>query len=92
MRRGHGDQFRAVVVEVEVATRGVASEGVIDGRVGDLHEALRGAADTGDGVISVNELKAYVEAKVPEVTAAHKGDAQYPVSYGYGQDFPIALR
>lgn len=56
-----------------------------------LLEALNGAADTGDGIISVNELKAYIEAKVPEVTEEHKGTAQYPASYGYGQDFPISI-
>ncbi|MBT64182.1 MAG: hypothetical protein CML13_13335 [Puniceicoccaceae bacterium] len=56
-----------------------------------LIEALKGAADSGDGIISVNELKAYIETRVPEVTAEHKGEVQYPASYGYGQDFPIAL-
>lgn len=56
-----------------------------------LLEALQGAADSGDGVISVNELKAYLETRVPEVTEAHKGQAQYPASYGYGQDFPLAV-
>lgn len=56
-----------------------------------LLDALNGAADAGDGVVSVNELKAYIEAKVPELTAAEKGSAQYPVTYGYGQDFPVGI-
>ncbi|HAV13375.1 MAG TPA: hypothetical protein DCX06_07800 [Opitutae bacterium] len=56
-----------------------------------LLEALKGAADSGDGIVSVNELKAYIEAKVPEVTEQYKGEAQYPASYGYGQDFPLAI-
>ena len=56
-----------------------------------LIEALKGAADSGDGIVSVNELKAYIEARVPEVTEQHKGEAQYPASYGYGQDFPIVI-
>jgi hypothetical protein len=56
-----------------------------------LLEGLKGAADSGDGIVSVNELKAYIEARVPEVTAEHKGEAQYPASYGYGQDFPLAI-
>ncbi|MDQ8193263.1 caspase family protein [Coraliomargarita sp. SDUM461004] len=56
-----------------------------------LLEGLKGAADSGDGIVSVNELKAYIEARVPEVTAEHKGEAQYPASYGYGQDFPIVI-
>jgi hypothetical protein len=56
-----------------------------------LLDALEGAADAGDGIVTVNELKAYVEAKVPELTAAEKGQAQYPVTYGYGQDFPLTV-
>ena len=56
-----------------------------------LLAALKGAADSGDGIVSVNELKAYIEAKVPEVTERYKGEAQYPASYGYGQDFPVSL-
>ena len=56
-----------------------------------LLDALDGAADTGDGIVTVNELKAYVEANVPALTAAAKGEAQYPVTYGYGQDFPLTL-
>ncbi|MCP5529336.1 MAG: caspase family protein [Opitutaceae bacterium] len=56
-----------------------------------LLEALGGAADAGDGLVTVNELKAYLEAKVPALTAAEKGAAQYPVTYGYGQDFPLAV-
>lgn len=56
-----------------------------------LLNGLSGKADTGDGRVTVNELKAYLESTVPEVTAKYKGTAQYPASYGYGQDFPISL-
>jgi hypothetical protein len=56
-----------------------------------LLDGLGGAADVGDGVVTVNELKAYLEAKVPELTAAEKGAPQYPVTYGYGQDFPLGV-
>ncbi|MCH6256888.1 caspase family protein [Puniceicoccaceae bacterium K14] len=56
-----------------------------------LLRALEGLADTGDGRVTVNELKAYLESQVPEVTAQYKGTAQYPASYGYGQDFPVVL-
>jgi hypothetical protein len=54
-------------------------------------QALDGAADSGDGLVSVNELKAYLESAVPELTATHRGSAQYPASFGSGQDFPISL-
>ena len=56
-----------------------------------LLQALDGAADTGDQRITINELKAYLESELPTVTQRYKGAPQYPSSYGYGQDFPIAL-
>ncbi len=55
-----------------------------------LLDALDGKADSGDGRVTVNELKAYVESQVPEVSQAHKGSLQFPASYGFGQDFPLA--
>lgn len=56
-----------------------------------LIEGLSGKADTGDGRITVNELKAYLEAQVPELTQKYKGTPQYPSSYGFGQDFPLVV-
>jgi WD40 repeat protein len=56
-----------------------------------LLDALSGKADTGDGRVTVNELKAYLEAQVPEVTQKYKGTPQFPSSYGFGQDFPVAV-
>lgn len=54
-----------------------------------LLEGLKGKADNGDKKITVNELKAWLESEVPELTQKYKGTPQYPASYGYGQDFPI---
>lgn len=57
-----------------------------------LIEGLGGKADeTGDGRVTVNELKAYLETQVPELTQKYKGTPQYPSSYGFGQDFPVAV-
>jgi hypothetical protein len=56
-----------------------------------LLEGLKGRADSGDGRITVNELKAFLESEVPEITQKHKGTPQFPSSYGFGQDFPIAV-
>jgi uncharacterized caspase-like protein len=56
-----------------------------------LLKGLQGAADNGDGQITVNELKAYLEVVVPELTQKYKGTAQYPASYGIGNDFPIII-
>jgi DNA-binding beta-propeller fold protein YncE len=56
-----------------------------------LLEGLAGRADTGDGRVTVNELKAFLESEVPEITQKHKGTPQYPSSYGFGQDFPVSV-
>jgi len=59
-----------------------------------LLKALDGHADGSpkDGKITVNELKAYLDDQVPEITARYKGEAQYPVIHSKGQDFPVILR
>lgn len=57
-----------------------------------LLQGLSGEAALQNGSITVNSLKAYIETKVPEITEAYKGTAQYPASYGYGQDFPIGIK
>jgi WD40 repeat protein len=56
-----------------------------------LLQGLAGKADSGDGRVTVNELKAWLETEVPELTKTHKGTPQYPASYGFGQDFPVAV-
>ncbi|MCH6256889.1 caspase family protein [Puniceicoccaceae bacterium K14] len=54
-------------------------------------EGLNGSADASDQRITVNELKAHLESKVPQLSQQYRGSAQYPSSYGTGQDFPIAI-
>lgn len=56
-------------------------------------EALKGAADGApkDSKITINELKAYVDDQVPEVTQKFKEEAQYPTVHSKGQDFPFIL-
>jgi hypothetical protein len=56
-----------------------------------LLEAIRGAADNGDGQLTVRELDAFLQGRVPELTREHRGTPQYPASYGFGQDFPLSL-
>lgn len=58
-----------------------------------LLRALAGEADGGtkDGKITVGEIGAFLNDKVPELSEQYKGTAQYPNSYGYGQDFPILV-
>jgi WD40 repeat protein len=56
-----------------------------------LLEAFKGEADNGDKKLTVKELDAYLQIKVPEITQKYKGSPQYPASYGYGNDFPIVI-
>ncbi len=57
-------------------------------------EALQGKADGGgrDSKITVNEIKAYLEDRVPELTQKYRGQTQYPTGYISGQDFPIVIQ
>ncbi|MBK8806559.1 MAG: caspase family protein [Bacteroidales bacterium] len=56
-------------------------------------EALTGKADGGstDNKITANELKSYVEDRVPQITEEYMLTPQYPTGYGFGQDFPLVL-
>jgi uncharacterized caspase-like protein len=56
-------------------------------------EGLSGNADGGkrDGMITVTELKAWIEDQVPELTMQYRGEAQYPTGYIKGQDFPVKV-
>lgn len=58
-----------------------------------LLEALDGKADGGsrDNKITVNELKAYMEDRVPELSQKYGGSAQYPTGFSSGQDFPVSI-
>ncbi len=56
-----------------------------------LLEALEGKADSGDEKVTVNELKIYMEERVPELSELHGGQAQYPTGFVHGNDFPISI-
>lgn len=58
-----------------------------------LLEALQGKADgaPADGVVSVYELKSYIDALVPEYSKKYKGQLQYPYTFSRGQDFPVTI-
>jgi WD40 repeat protein len=56
-------------------------------------EGLKGGAKTSasDGRISVESLSTFIKNMLPVLSEKYKGEAQYPSSYGYGNDFPIIL-
>ena len=56
-----------------------------------LIEGLQGKADNGDLKITVKELSAYVESRVPELSEKYKGTPQFPSGFSFGNDFPIVI-
>ena len=54
-----------------------------------LLEGMKGKASNNSKKITVKGLTYYVEDQVPVLSEKYKGAAQYPVSFGFGQDFPI---
>lgn len=56
-----------------------------------LLEAFKGDANPADKKLTVKQLDAYLQTKVPEITQKYKGTPQYPASYSYGNDFPIII-
>ena len=58
-----------------------------------LLKGLNGSADGApkDGKVTIYELKSYLDDQVPELTAKHKGEAQYPNTFSKGQDFPVVM-
>ena len=56
-----------------------------------LLQAFAGDAGNIDNKLTVKELDAYLQNKVPEITKKYKGTEQYPSSYSYGNDFPIII-
>ncbi len=54
-------------------------------------EAFKGDANPNDNKLTVKQLDAYLQTKVPEITQKYKGTPQYPASYSYGNDFPIII-
>jgi hypothetical protein len=55
-----------------------------------LLEALKGQA-AANQMITVNNLKIYLQKSVPELMKKYNGTPQYPSSYGFGNDFPIGV-
>lgn len=58
-----------------------------------LLEGLSGKADgvNPDKRITVRELSAYVESRVPQLSEQYKGKPQFPSGYSFGNDFPIVV-
>lgn len=56
-------------------------------------EALAGNADGGrkDGFVSVREMLAYIEDRMPELSMRERSSPQYPVIDSRGMDFPLAV-
>jgi len=58
-----------------------------------LVEGLSGKADglNPDQKITVRELNAYIEQRVPALAEEYKGTPQFPSGYSFGNDFPLVV-
>ncbi|MFC1679359.1 caspase family protein, partial [Elusimicrobiota bacterium] len=75
-----------IAAEVKDLGHGVFTHTVLQG--------LRGEADgsPADNVVTVGELLSYVESTLPEISKKYRTQAQYPVKYAGGMDFPITTK
>ena len=55
-----------------------------------LLQALKGEA-VNNKMITVNGLKNFLQLQVPALMKKYNGSAQYPASYGFGNDFPVEI-
>ena len=55
-----------------------------------LLQALKGEA-ANNKMITVNGLKNFLQVQVPLLMKKYNGAAQYPASYGFGNDFPVEI-
>lgn len=55
-----------------------------------LLQALKGEA-ANNKMITVNGLKNFLQLQVPALMKKYNGAAQYPASYGLGNDFPVEI-
>jgi len=76
------DQY---AVEVKTLGHGVFTHTLLAG--------IKGAAAAGgQKTITVRRLLAFVEERLPEVSKKYKQEAQYPVVYSRGMDFPLSIK
>ena len=58
-----------------------------------LLQGMAGEADGSprDGRVTVRELSAYIDARIPELSERYHGEPQYPNVFVRGQDFPVSV-
>lgn len=62
------------------------------GYFGHQEILISNGADTqNDKKITVQKLNSYLNDNVPILSKPHMGSEQYPVTYGFGQDFPVVI-
>ncbi|HOV14070.1 MAG TPA: caspase family protein, partial [Spirochaetota bacterium] len=57
-----------------------------------LLEGLSGKGALANGQLTANSIKLYVDEQIPEITRKYKGEEQSPVTFMWGQDFPIGIK
>ncbi len=74
--------------EVKALGHGILTYALLEG----LNGKASGTGSTASAAVMVRELMAYVENRVPELSLQYRGEAQYPVPFDRGQNFPVSSR
>lgn len=54
-------------------------------------EALNGRAASSKNLVTASSVRLYLDDRLPEITVEYSGSEQYPISFIFGQDFPIGI-
>lgn len=76
-----------IATEFDSLGHGLFTYALLQGLSGEAARSSSGA-----GKITVLQLVAYLNDKVPELTKKYRGRAQYPNAFVSGQDFPLGVR
>ena len=87
----HGFARQALLSGVAVVAAAVLAEFGHGAFTYAVLEGLEGGADAapGDGIVSIYELLAYIDRRIPEVSRQYKAKPQYPVVDSRGMNFPL---
>ena len=75
--------------EVKALGHGILTYALLEGLNGKA-SGMGSMGGTTSAAVMVRELMTYVENRVPELSLKYRGEAQYPVPFGRGQNFPVA--
>jgi len=91
LARNTGTFFLTASQDIQLANEsGSVGHGLFTYAILELLTGQSSAYQKND-IVSIYQLKSYVESRVPELSKELKGSPQYPTGYSFGNDFPIGV-